>query len=549
MATLFVIQGRDQGRQFTLGTGRKRIGRDAASDIQLLDSEVSRIHAAVIANNDGFQLLDLDSSNGTFVNGQQIREHALRTGDRVQVGRTLMIFTGVEPASSLHAEHGVDIVHQALRGEQSQIISSLRAGNGRDGQADRDLQLLYDTSLAVGRTLDIPELLERILSLILERVSADRGCIMLVDVDTAQLQPAAQLTRSGLTKDRLTISRTILDYVMQNRVGVRTSDAQDDRRWDAGASIIQNGVREALCVPLEGRYGMVGAIYVDTYSSPGQLMDRGGTRFTDDNLRLLTAIAHQASLAIEDTHYYSAMVQSERLAAIGQTIATLSHHIKNILQGIRGGSYLIDTGLSRQDNEAVRRGWKMVEKNQEKISSLVLDMLSLSKERQPELISGNLNETVADVVELMQSRANEANCRLIWTGGEVPESRFDPEALHRAILNIVTNAIDAVEGREEATIQITTGYDEENGLWIDVKDNGPGIATEDQQAIFALFESRKGARGTGLGLPVSRKIMREHGGDIVLTSQLGAGATFRLILPFRGPLSEDEFSRDTIVDL
>ena len=375
MATLFVIQGRDQGRQFVLSPGRQRIGRDASSDIQLMDSEASRTHAAIVSTGERFQLVDLQSSNGTFVNGQTVSQHELRTGDRVQIGRTLMIFTGVELPQSLEAEHGVDIVQQSMQSDQSQIISEVPTIGARDGQADRDLELLYDTSLAVGRTLEIPELLGRILELILERVEADRGCIMLVDAETGELQPAAQRTRNSQSFGRLTISRTILDYVMQNRSAVRTSDAQDDGRWLAGASIIQFGVREALCVPLEGRYGLVGAIYVDTHSSPGQLMDRGGTKFQDRHLRLLTSIAHQAALAIEDTNYYSAMVQSERLAAIGQTIATLSHHIKNILQGIRGGSYLIDAGLSREDNDAVRRGWRMVEKNQEKISTLVLDML------------------------------------------------------------------------------------------------------------------------------------------------------------------------------
>ena len=105
----------------------------------------------------------------------------------------------------------------------------------------------------------------------------------------------------------------------------------------------------------------------------------------------MIAIAHQAALAVEDTRYYAAMVQAERLAAVGQTIATLSHHIKNILQGIRGGSYLIEMGLSAHDEAVVRKGWEMVERNQNKISALVMDMLTFTKEREPEPIAGDLN--------------------------------------------------------------------------------------------------------------------------------------------------------------
>ena len=180
---------------------------------------------------------------------------------------------------------------------------------------------------------------------------------------------------------RIAISRTILDFVMEKKEGVRTSNARDDSRFDAAASIVQAGVREALCVPLQGRYDIVGALYVDTYTSPGKLIQSGNQlRFTDDHLRLITAIGHQAALAIEDTFYYSALLQGERLAAMGQTIATLSHHVKNILQGIRGGSYLIEAGLERDDTDAVRRGWGIVDRNQDRISNLVMDMLTFSKE-------------------------------------------------------------------------------------------------------------------------------------------------------------------------
>ena len=120
------------------------------------------------------------------------------------------------------------------------------------------------------------------------------------------------------------ISQTILDYVLEHREGVLTSDAREDERWDPAASILKLGVREAICVPMQGRYGMVGVIYIDTYTPPGQVVqNRHVNRFSDEHLKLMVAIGHQAALAVEDTSYYSALVQAERLAAVGQTIATL----------------------------------------------------------------------------------------------------------------------------------------------------------------------------------------------------------------------------------
>jgi signal transduction histidine kinase len=256
----------------------------------------------------------------------------------------------------------------------------------------------------------------------------------------------------------------------------------------------------------------------------------------------MVAIGHQAALAVEDTNYYSAMVQAERLAAVGQTIATLSHHIKNILQGIRGGSYLIDLGLNDHDESVVRKGWEIVEKNQRRISSLVLDMLTFSKDRDPELAPCDLNDTIAEVVEMMQARAAEKHVELSCElGSPLPTLIFDPEGIHRAALNVVTNAIDACgenveQGRPAGRVRVRTRYVLEGPVaQIEVSDNGSGIAAEDLEDIFSLFVSRKGSRGTGLGLPVSQKILKEHGGRILVSSEVGRGSTFTLEFPASEP--------------
>ncbi len=588
------------------------------SDVQLLDSESSRSHAEVRRDDAGqYAMIDLGSSNGTKVNGQRISRHTLASGDRIEIGGTLMIYTGTgQPGSDRHssdrvggetpsserlgpmdAAHGVDIVLKSREQDASRIVSSLsnamserefakasdqdskRIDSNRtdskrtdsitdDGprrsEADRSLEVMYLTAIAVGRTGDLDEVLNRILRLVFDWVTADRGCVMLRDVATGRLRAAARCDREASTNSvrgkPIAISQTILDYVLEKKEGVRTSDARDDVRFDAAASIVQGGVCEALCVPLQGRYGIVGALYIDTFTSPGQFIAGGSvTRFNDDHLRLITAIGHQAALAIEDTFYYSALVQNERLAAMGQTIATLSHHIKNILQGISGGSYLIEAGLDRGDTDAVRRGWSIVDRNQDRISNLVMDMLTFSKEREPEKVEADLNETVADVVELMQTRAGELNVILGHDfESDMPPANFDPDAIHRAVMNLITNAIDAASGRmnredeteetdfdsddepaaeptaepEPGKVFVQTRYVVGDGWTVDVIDNGPGVAVEDREKIFSLFESRKGMRGTGLGLPVSAKIMREHGGEITIVDRdLQTGTCFRLRFP------------------
>jgi signal transduction histidine kinase len=291
-------------------------------------------------------------------------------------------------------------------------------------------------------------------------------------------------------------------------------------------------------------------IYIDTSLTPQRILQQGSpNKFTQEHLKLMIAIAHQAALAIEDTSYYKAMVQAERLAAVGQTIASLSHHIKNILQGVRGGSYLIEMGMKdhskaiaggNMDVDAaekavgiMRKGWGIVEKNQERISTLVMDMLTFSKEREPVPEPSNLNELAADVVELMKTRAGEEKVDLVWLPAPtMPTLMFDPESMHRAILNIITNAIDACHDKNQGRVEVSTQYSNaERMARVAVVDNGSGVEPADLEKIFAVFVSRKGGRGTGLGLPVSQKILEEHGGRIRVESKLGEGSRFTLEFP------------------
>lgn len=550
MPTLFVIRGTDQGSRFELLESTVRLGRDPSNAIQIHDTEVSRLHAEIRLIDDEYTIFDLGSSNGTFANGQRVRQHRLASGDQIQVGKTLMLYTGPAEESQEDLADIVSINPAADSGDQSRIVRSVTQQEGSQifdlraelpqnswlARARSNLQVMYRTALAVSHTLDIDQLLQRIMELIFEWVEADRGCIMLMDPATKTLTPKVRRTRKGAgAEKRINISKTILDYVVERNEGVLTSDARQDDRWDPGGSIVQMGVREAICVPMQGRYDVVGVIYIDTSTSAQQLIRQGAAnRFTEDHLKLMIAIGHQAALAVEDTRYYSAMVQAERLAAVGQTIATLSHHIKNILQGIRGGSYLIEMGLKDHDEEVTRKGWTIVERNQNRISALVMDMLTFSKEREPDLMPANLNEVVADVVDLMRVRAEEEAVEIRWQPGvPMPRLVFDPEGIHRAVLNVMTNAIDALAERDPPRlVEVSTHYlPEEKLVRIVVSDNGPGIPADQMEHLFSPFVSSKKSRGTGLGLPVSQKILAEHGGRISVESEPDQGCRFTLELP------------------
>jgi two-component system, NtrC family, sensor kinase len=552
-ASILIIQGVDQGVRFELDQAEVGLGRGVQSTIRIHDSEVSRSHARITRTDGKYRIIDLNSSNGTYVNGVAVHERELAHGDELQLGRTVLVFSQagspnesqlvadrVELAAGPDSDARSNIVQQA--GPQDASALGRMATEAPPGAPLSNLQVLYRITEEVVRPSNtIEQLFSRILELSIDVTGADRGCLLLRDVATGQLVPQVFRHRRGYKQtDRMVVSRTIVDYVIRDRQGVRTSDAPSDARFAPGQSILQAGIREAICVPMQGRYDLQGALYIDITTPPERaiLEERPGSRFNEELLRLMVAIGRQAAIAVEDYRYRQALIKSERLAAVGQTIAILSHHIKNILQGVRGGSYLIDMGLKDQNQDLVRKGWTIVEKNQNKILHLVMDMLTFSKDRQPKMTRADLNETVRDVYELMQARAEELHARFEYQPSPGPLMlTFDPEGIHRAVLNIVSNALDAIDGREDPVVTVSIRHDPAAGtVSVEVADNGPGIARELLANLFNIFESTKGARGTGIGLAVSQKIIREHGGDVFVDSSPGQGARFTL----EWPASEEE---------
>jgi len=539
-----VIRGVDQGARFHLTGEPSNIGRGARNEIRILDTEVSRNHCVLRYEDEAYVATDRHSSNGTFVNGLSIQSHRLTTGDEITVGGTVLLFHEAVPVGN---SLPVEIVSENYGSDEaSNIVGSIERDAGlqileksvlqRDGGHEHlgTLQLLYEVSEEmVSSSLSLEQLFQRVLERTLHAVGADRGCMLVADPKTGELTPRSVVVRSGEHGGHIPVSRSIVDYVLKRGQGVRTSDAGADSRFGGGASIVREGIREAMCVPMPGRYELMGVMSVDTTTDSSLARGTPGNQFNDDHLRLLAAIGRQAALAAENHRYQAAFVKAEKLAAVGQTIAILSHHIKNILQGVRGGSYLVDQGLENDDVEAVADGWRVVQRNQDRIFHLVTDMLTFSKDRKPQLEPGNANDVATDVFELLRPQAEENRIELrLKVDDQMPVSAFDAEAIHRAVLNIAVNALDAVATRAEAVVEIRTGAAEDGSdVWVEVADNGPGIPTEQCEDLFNLFQSTKGARGTGIGLAVSQKIIREHGGEILVESELDRGSRFRLNWP------------------
>jgi histidine kinase len=224
-----------------------------------------------------------------------------------------------------------------------------------------------------------------------------------------------------------------------------------------------------------------------------------------------------------------------KLAMLGDTIAGTSHAVKNILSGLEGGVYVVDSGLRAGNRDRIFTGWAMVKKNVERVSELVKDILYASRDRVPEYQESDPGQILTDICELYEAKARAQGIDLIRNfSSTLGRGMLDPNGIHNVLSNLISNSVAACQEAAKAdALKITvSGKLEDGWLIIEVADNGAGMSDEVKQNLFKKFYSTKGSKGTGLGMLVTRKIVEENHGTIFCDSTLGEGTRFVVRLPF-----------------
>ena len=226
---------------------------------------------------------------------------------------------------------------------------------------------------------------------------------------------------------------------------------------------------------------------------------------------------------------------NERLAVVGQTVAQLSHGMKNILTGVQGGLYGIKAGIKRNDFERLNVGRERLERNVARINVLVKGFLNFTKEHIPQTERIDINQLAEEVVNLFKETANGEGIRLrLERGPEMEPVQVDPGDIHSCLTNLVSNAIDACRekgaegGDPTITVRVTTA---DEVVILEVIDNGCGMDDATKNKVFNTFFTTKGLEGNGLGLLVTRKLVSAHGGTVSVDSRPGEGSTFTIELP------------------
>lgn len=542
MLILTVIQGPDKGRRIELPDHEpQQIGRSSEA-IHLHDQTISRRHAELTPDGrGGWAVRDLQSANGTFVNGVRVTAaRTLKVGDQVRCGNSLIVFgEGQDPQSlsnllrvARRGELEVNLEASVASNEESLIMSSPEPAQA----AEMQLGVLYELLGTLASVTEKQDLMDKVMDTIFDYFQADRAFILLREDPKDEDSPVAPavvrrrdalgaVAPGGLNADGtpITFSRTIVQYVMRKRVGVLTSNAMNDTRFTTGDSIQAYGIRSAMCVPIRYKDRLYGVLHLDTTIA--------NYTFTEDQLSLLTAVGVETGLALANLRLIEARVKAERLAAAGQTVASLSHSIKNILQGMRGGADVVELGLRKQNLAVVNNGWEIVARNQERIYELTMNMLQFAKQRKPELEMQQIGPVIEDVVALVQKQFDAKGVALIQDlAADLPPVPIQASGIHQALLNLLSNALDACEGRH-GVVTLAARYDtHDDRLVLRISDTGEGMSEEVRRKLFEPFHSTKGYGGTGLGLVVTKKIVDEHGGEVRVDSEPGKGTTFSLLL-------------------
>ncbi|HEX7478296.1 MAG TPA: adenylate/guanylate cyclase domain-containing protein [Polyangiales bacterium] len=310
MALLKIISAEGNERTVELAD-HNSLGRHPDNTIQLLDRIVSKNHCMIDIVDGKFVLKDQGSLNGTYINGERVNgSKPLKAGDEITLGSTKMIFNAAAPAAAAGAAaEGAPAsppgrVTMAAGMVESHIRSKLAQQSAQNFMPERlvqdepslrrdyeKLRVSFELTRAIAGELDVDKLLAKILSTAFELLAADRGVVLLFD-EKQQLQPRCVRTKRGETNEEVALSTTIINEVVRERAAVLSSDALMDARFKGAHSIIMQGIRSSMAVPLIYSDDLLGVMVLDSQVA--------ANAFAEKDLQLTQALANQAAVAIQN---------------------------------------------------------------------------------------------------------------------------------------------------------------------------------------------------------------------------------------------------------
>ncbi|TSC31955.1 FHA domain-containing protein [Corallococcus sp. Z5C101001] len=577
--------GQSDELTYPLGDATITIGRADDQAICIPHRSLSRQHARIESADGRFIVTDLQSKNGTFVNGVQIRRKELRPGDTLTLGELVFLLTrdpppGVAPGRPGEPSGASDEPRPQLTRALTRVPlkTLVQAVSGQEPTAEEAasaarrarerMRLLQEVAKLLSVTDDLDALPGRVLDLAFQILPVDRGVILLLDEGSGKLEPRVSKTAEGAAVRGPIFSQNIVDFVLRRSVAALFSDAVNDPRLGAADSVIFSSIRASMCVPLKPRDEVLGVLYVDNVSAPRS--------FSEDDLDFLVAFAGQAALALENARLYRRieeetvqrmqLIMDAKLASLAAMVGGMAHELRNPLNFISNFAGLsvgltedlagvlepqrgqLTPASARDVDEALaclRTNVQKIYEHGRRADALIQGMLQHARRAPGPREEVDLNTLVAESVALGQGgmRGEPLPVRLdAEYAPDVGRLELIRAEVGRVIINIVDNALYAMRQKRQAQgaayvpvlkVRTLARLDQ---VEVRLRDNGPGIPTESAGRIFdPFFTTKPPGQGTGLGLSLSHDIIVQgHQGTFRMESVPGEFTEFVITLPRRG---------------
>lgn len=294
MIKLYMMNGTEEGQSFDLKGDIIFVGRSLENDVRMNDKFISRRHLKILKKDKEYFIEDLNSRNGTFVNGDQITPGVkvhVEQGVPIVLGMSIICLGKACLEDVMPFLDSIDLSKELARGEDVTV-------KDRPMTSQKNMELIQKVSNVLMQSADIHEILEKILDFVLELLKrVDRGVVIIIDQNTRKTSEVIFKSKKREERSMQMYSRTIVERVMRERKPVIMSDTFSEDEADRSASMELMRVRSVMCVPLISRAQMRGVIYVDSVNKPHG--------FRNEDLSLLTALSSSAAIAIENALLYA----------------------------------------------------------------------------------------------------------------------------------------------------------------------------------------------------------------------------------------------------
>ncbi len=558
----FIVYDKSQEDSRVAWSGKQLIiGRRTDVDIQINEPTMSGIHAKIFPASDGVRIRDLDSLNGTMVNGVRIVESLLRPGDQIKIGRATILVSGLATEASGEEPTAAIPTFETTQANTQTIkvhLDQLRRGR-EELDGDEHILLLRNLFESLESAADREDVLRKVRGVFLHAFRRAR-VFVLRPADDGWSDPE-------VGTDARRPSLTFAAEAARTNSAILSTSLPDDSRFASSESARISGIETAIASPTSCDGQPVAVLYVDRLGLPP---------FSRRDLSILGIAANHISAVLENVERIAELRRTNaelreareglaelnrdleqrvqkrtgeirrqadeirRLAeAKDELLGIAAHDIRGPLTVIQGTTELLRLRVDELDGNTLRRSLELMQVASRGLGRLLSELLDAKAIESGKITLRRRRSPVRGLIEgalpVARLAAEDKKIDLVVETEDDFLIDADPERLGQAITNLVLNAVKFSASGTRILVRASNGDD---GALIEVEDQGVGIPKEELDKIFGPFEQGKAgqaAGGSGLGLMIAKRLVELHGGTLSVKSRIGVGTRFVLALPARAP--------------